>query len=49
MKNLQTVNKDNLPIFYFSDPEMKNIFPETTINVTYEGSKTLRELISLSM
>ena len=39
IKNLQTVIRNNLPILY-SDPEMKNIFPEGTINVTY---KSLRE------
>ena len=37
-----------LPILY-SDPEMKNIFPEGSINVTYERDKSLREVISPSM
>ena len=45
IKNLQTVSRNNLPILY-SDPEMKNIFPEGTINVTYKRGKSLRELIS---
>ena len=37
-----------LPILY-SDPEMKNIFPEGSINFTYKRGKSLRELISASM
>ena len=42
IKNLHTVIRNNLPILY-SDPEMKNIFPEgSSINVTYKRSKSLR-------
>ena len=48
IKNLQTCLKNNLPLLY-SDPEMKNIFPEGTTNVTYKRGKSLRELISPSM
>ena len=48
IKNLQTVIRNNLPVLY-SDPEMKNIFPEGTINVTYKRGKKFRELISSSM
>ena len=43
-KNLQTVIRNNLHILH-SDPEMKNLFPEDTINVTYKIGKSLRELI----
>ena len=43
--NLETVIWNNLPILY-SDPEMKNIFPEGNINITYRRGKSLRELIS---
>ena len=45
IKNLETVIRSNLPILY-SDPEMKNIFPEGSINITYRRGKSLRELIS---
>ena len=34
IKNLQTIIRNNFPILY-SDPEMQNIFPEGSINVTY--------------
>ena len=37
-----------MPILY-SDPEMKNIFPEGSINITYKRVKGLRELISPSI
>ena len=33
----------------YSDPEMKNLFPEGSINITYKRDKSLRELISPSM
>ena len=42
-KNLQTVIRNNLPTLY-SDPEVKNIFPEGSISVTYRRGKSLREL-----
>ena len=48
IKNLQNVIRNNLSILY-SDPEMKNIFPEGSINITYKRGKSLRELISPSM
>ena len=48
IKNLQTVIRNNLPILY-SDPDMKNIFPEGSIYVTYKRGKNLREFISPSM
>ena len=48
IKNLQTVIRNNFPILY-SDFEMKNIFPEGSINITYKRGKSLRELISPSM
>ena len=38
IKNLQTVIRNNLPLLY-SNPEMKNIFPECSINVTYKKVK----------
>ena len=37
-----------MPILY-SDPEIKNILPEGSINITYKRVKSLRELISPSM
>ena len=45
IKYLETLIRNNLPILY-SDPEMKNIFPEGSINITYRRGKSLRELIS---
>ena len=48
IKNLQTVIRNNFPILY-SGFEMKNIFPEGSINITYKRGKSLRELISPSM
>ena len=48
IKNLETVVRNNLPILR-SDPEMKNIFPEGSINIIYKRGKSLRELISPSM
>ena len=48
IKNLKTVIRNNLPILY-SDPRMKNIFPEGGINITYKRGKSLREFISPSM
>ena len=48
IKNLETVIRNNMPILY-SDSEMKNIFPEGSINVTYKRGKSLRELISPSV
>ena len=40
--------RNNLPLLYI-DPEMKNMSPEGTINVTYKKGKSLREIISPSM
>ena len=48
IKNLETVIRNNMPILY-SDSEMKNIFPEGSINITYKRGKSLRELISPSL
>ena len=48
IKNLQTVIRNNLPTLY-SDPEMKNIFPEGSINITHKGGRSLRGLISPSV
>ena len=48
IKHLQTVIRNNLPMLY-SDPKMKNIFPEGSINITYKRGKSLRELIFPSM
>ena len=48
IKNLETVIRNNMPILY-SDSEMKNIFPEGSINITYKRGKSLRELISPSV
>ena len=47
-KNLETVIRNNLPVLH-SDPEMKNMFPKGSINITYKRGKSLRELISPSM
>ena len=48
INNLQSVIKKHLSILY-SDPDMKNVFPEGSINVTYKRGKSLRELISPSL
>ena len=48
IKNWQTVIRYNLPILY-SDPEIKIVFPEGSINVTYKRGVISRELISPSM
>ena len=44
-KYLQAIIRNSLPILY-SDPEIKNIFLEGTISVTYKRGKSLRKLIS---
>ena len=48
MKNLEKVLNDNLHILY-ADPDMKKVFPEGTISVTYRRGKFLIELISPSL
>ena len=48
IKNLKTVFRNDLPILY-SDPEMKNLCPEASINITYKRGKNFRELISPSI
>ena len=48
MKNLQIVIRNSLPTLY-SDPEMKNLFPEGSINITYKRGKSLRELFSINV
>ena len=48
LNNLQKVIKDNLHILY-SDENMKTVFPDGTINVTYKRGKCLKELISSSL
>ena len=48
MKNLEKVLNDNLHILY-ADPDMKKVFPEGTISVTYRRRKCLEELISSSL
>ena len=48
MKNLEKVLNDNLHILY-ADPDMKKVFPEGTISVTYRRRKCLEELISPSL
>ena len=48
MKNLEKVLNDNLHILY-GDPDMKKVFPEGTISVTYRIGKGLKELISPSL
>ena len=37
--------KNNLPLLY-SDPNMRAVFPEGSVNVTYRRGKNLKELIS---
>ena len=48
MKNLQKVLNDNLHSLY-GDPDMKKVFPEGTISVTYRRGNCLKELISPSL
>ena len=48
IKNLEKVLNDNLHILY-DDPDMKKVFPEGTISVTYRRGKCLKELISPSL
>ena len=48
MKNLEKDLNDNLHILY-GDPDMKKVFPEGTISVTYRRGKCLKELISPSL
>ena len=48
MKNLGKVLNDNLHILY-GDPDMKKVFPEGTISVTYRRGKCLKESISPSL
>ena len=45
LNNLQKVLMNNLPLLY-SDPDMRAVFPEGSINVTYRRRKNLKELIS---
>ena len=47
LNNLQKVIKNNWPLLY-SDPDMRAVFPEGSINVTYRRWKNLKELISPS-
>ena len=48
MKNLEKVLNNNLYILY-GDPDMKKVFPEGTIKVTYRRGKCLKELMSPSL
>ena len=48
MKNLEKILNDNLHILY-GDPDMKKVFPEGTVSVTYRRGKCLKELISPSL
>ena len=48
MKNLEKVLNDNLHILY-DGPDMKKVFPEGTISVTYRRGKCLKELIFPSL
>ena len=48
LKNLEKVLNDNLHILY-GDPDMKKVFPEGTVSVTYRRGKCLKELISPSL
>ena len=48
MKNLEKVLNDNLHILY-GDPDMKKVFPEGNISVTYRRRKCLKKLISPSL
>ena len=43
MKNLEKVLNDNLYILY-RDPDMKKVFPQGTISVTYRRRKCLKKL-----
>ena len=46
--NLQKVIKNNLSLLC-SDADMRALFPEGSINVTYRRGKNLKELISASL
>ena len=48
LNELQKVITNNLPLLY-RDPEMRAVFPEGSINVTYRRGKNLKELISPSL
>ena len=48
LNNLQKVIKNNLPLLY-SDPDMRVVFPEDSINVMYRQEKNLKALISSSL
>ena len=48
MKNLEKILNDDLHILY-GDPDMKKMFPEGTIRVTYRRGKCLKELVSPSL
>ena len=47
LNNLQKIIKNNLPLLY-SDPDMRAVFREGSINVTYRRERNLKELISAS-
>ena len=46
LNNLQQVKKNNL-LFLYSDLDMRTLFLEGSLNVTYRRKKNLKELISL--
>ena len=48
VKNLEKILNDNLHILY-GDPDMKKVFSEVTISVTYRRGKCLNEVISPSL
>ena len=48
IKNLEKILNDNLHILY-GDPDMKKVFSEVTISVTYRRGKCLNEVISPSL
>ena len=41
MKNLENILNDNLHVLY-GDPDMKKVFPEGIISVTYRRGKDLK-------
>ena len=48
LPNIKTTFKKYLPALY-RNQEMRRIFPENTVNVTYKRNKNLKELISSSL
>ena len=48
LPNIKTIIKKHLPVLHRSN-EMLQIFPESTVNITFRGNKNVKELISPSV